>query len=251
MKIVKRTIALLLCFCLIFLCCACGGKNETPEDNSEPSTENAENVNKPDKAGDGKIVLPYNEEDGLNPYFAKSDENLYLCDLMYEPLYQLDKTFSPTGVIAESIHVVDNVATVLMIAPIALAVCKKQNISPVSAIIAIAISSNLQGAATLVGDTTAIMLGSSLDMSFVDFFVYQGKPSIFFAVELGAVLSALILAWIFRREKGKIGKGQPKTPVTDYVPTYLLLGTIVLLIAASVSTLSSITITASSTITIL
>lgn len=112
MKIAKRTIALFLCFCLIFLCCACGGKNETPEDNSEPSTENAENVNKPDKAGDGKIVLPYNEEDGLNPYFAKSDENLYLCDLMYEPLYQLDKTFSPTGVIAESIHVTDNVATV-------------------------------------------------------------------------------------------------------------------------------------------
>ena len=54
---------------------------------------------------------------------------------------------------------IDNVATVLMIAPVALAVCKKLDISPVSMILSIAVSSNLQGAATLVGDTTSIMLG--------------------------------------------------------------------------------------------
>ena len=53
---------------------------------------------------------------------------------------------------------VDNVATVLMIAPVALAFCKKLNISPVPSIICIAVSSNLQGAATLVGDTTSILL---------------------------------------------------------------------------------------------
>ena len=112
MKIARRTIALLLCFCLIFLCCACGGKEKIPENNNEETTDNSLVVEENSKAGDGKIVLPYNEEDGLNPYFAKSDENLYICDLMYEPLYQLDKTFSAIGVIAESIHVTDNVATV-------------------------------------------------------------------------------------------------------------------------------------------
>ena len=53
---------------------------------------------------------------------------------------------------------VDNVATVLMIAPVAMAVCKKLGTNPVPVIIGIAVSSNLQGAATLVGDTTAIML---------------------------------------------------------------------------------------------
>ena len=128
---------------------------------------------------------------------------------------------------------VDNVATVLMIAPVALAICQKLNTNPVPFIIGIAVSSNLQGAATLVGDTTAIMLGSYADMSFLDFFWYQGKPGIFFAVELGALVSAIILAWIFRREKGKIGKTQSLTPVTDYVPTVLLCGTVVLLILAS------------------
>ena len=128
---------------------------------------------------------------------------------------------------------VDNVATVLMVAPVALAVCQKLKTNPVPVIIGIAVSSNLQGAATLVGDTTAIMLGSALDMSFLDFFVYQGKPGMFFAVELGAIISAFILAWLFRKEKASVPKGAPKTVVTDYVPTVLLVGTIVLLIVAS------------------
>lgn len=128
---------------------------------------------------------------------------------------------------------VDNVATVLMIAPIALAICQKLGTNPVPFIIAIAVSSNLQGAATLVGDTTAIMLGSALDMSFLDFFWYQGKPGIFFAVELGAVLSALILLVIFRRDTKKVDKASERTKVTDLVPTFLLAATLVLLIGVS------------------
>ena len=128
---------------------------------------------------------------------------------------------------------VDNVATVLMVAPVAIQICKKLKTDPVPFIISIAVSSNLQGAATLVGDTTAIMLGSALDMSFLDFFWYEGKPSIFFAVELGAVLSALIVWSIFRKEKGKIEKTGILTEVTDYVPTVLLFGAIGLLICAS------------------
>ena len=128
---------------------------------------------------------------------------------------------------------VDNVATVLMIAPVALAICKKLNTNPVPFIIGIAVSSNLQGAATLVGDTTAIMLGSALDMSFLDFFWYHGKPSIFFAVELGAVISAFILYIIFRKEKAPVPPTGEMTKVTDYVPTILLVGAIGLLVCAS------------------
>ena len=128
---------------------------------------------------------------------------------------------------------VDNVATVLMVAPVALAICKKLKTNPVPFIIGIAVSSNLQGAATLVGDTTAIMLGSYADMSFLDFFWYKGRPGIFFAVELGAIASALILAWLFRREKDSIEQSGELTPVTDYVPTVLLVGMIALLISAS------------------
>jgi len=77
------------------------------------------------------------------------------------------------------------------------------------------------------------MLGSALDMSFMDFFWYKNRPGMFFAVELGAILSAVILAFLFRKEKSPIPKAQERTKVTDYVPSALLLGTILLLILAS------------------
>ena len=128
---------------------------------------------------------------------------------------------------------VDNVATVLMVAPVAIEICKKLKTNPVPFIISIAVSSNLQGAATLVGDTTAIMLGSALDMSFFDFIIYQGKPGMFFVVELGAIFSAIIVYFIFRKEKGSIPKSGKMTEVTDFVPTILLFGAIALLIVAS------------------
>ena len=128
---------------------------------------------------------------------------------------------------------VDNVATVLMVAPVAIEICKKLKTNPIPFIISIAVSSNLQGAATLVGDTTAIMLGSALNMSFLDFIWYQGKPGMFFMVELGAVLSACIVYFTFRKEKGSIPKSGKMTEVEDLVPTILLVGAIVLLIVAS------------------
>ena len=128
---------------------------------------------------------------------------------------------------------VDNVATVLMVAPVAIEICKKLKTNPVPFIISIAVSSNLQGAATLVGDTTAIMLGSALNMSFFDFIIYDGKPGMFFIVELGAIFSAIIVYFIFRKEKGSIPKSGKMTEVTDYVPTVLLFGAIGLLIVAS------------------
>ena len=128
---------------------------------------------------------------------------------------------------------VDNVATVLMIAPVAIEICKKLKTNPIPFIISIAVSSNLQGAATLVGDTTAIMLGSALEMSFFDFIWYHGKPGMFFMVELGAVLSACIVYFTFRKDKGAIPKTGKLTEVEDIVPTILLVGAIVLLIVAS------------------
>ena len=93
---------------------------------------------------------------------------------------------------------IDNVATVYMIAPVALAICKKIRISPVPMIISIAVSSNLQGAATLVGDTTSIMLAGAARMDFMDFFWFHGRPG-----------------------------------VEDYVPTIAMAGHIVFLIGAS------------------
>jgi len=171
---------------------------------------------------------------GLVALFIESKMPALLADIVMDKVPNVQMAAVAMALFAGVISAfVDNVATVLMVAPVALEICKKYNTNPVPFIIGIAVSSNLQGAATLVGDTTAIMLGSALDMSFMDFFWYQGKPSIFFAVELGAVLAALILAFLFRKEKAPIPKSAERTKVTDYVPSGLLIGTIVLLICAS------------------
>ena len=131
---------------------------------------------------------------------------------------------------------VDNVATVLMVAPVGLAISRKIGINPVPVIIAIAVSSNLQGAATLVGDTTSILLGDYAGMNFMDFLFWDGKFSIFWAVELGAVGTAFILYFLFRKEKAPV-VSERMTEVTDFVPGYLMIAVVVCLIVASFVTI--------------
>lgn len=170
---------------------------------------------------------------GIVTLFIESKMPMRIADVMLSKFKNVRSAIVAMALLAGIVSAfVDNVATVLMIAPIALAVCKKQNISPVSPIIAIAISSNLQGAATLVGDTTSILLGGYADMNFFDFFWFKGRPGIFWAVELGAFATAFILLYLFRREKDSL-KLTDRTEVTDYVPSFLMIGVIVLLIAAS------------------
>ncbi len=127
---------------------------------------------------------------------------------------------------------VDNVATVLMVAPVGLAVAKKLKINPVPVIVAIAVSSNLQGATTLVGDTTSILLAGHVGMNFNDFFWFRGRLGIAWAVEIGALLTVPVLLWLFRRDKEKV-REEVTAVVKDYVPTWLMLGTVLLLILAS------------------
>jgi Na+/H+ antiporter NhaD/arsenite permease-like protein len=127
---------------------------------------------------------------------------------------------------------VDNVATVLMVAPVAVVVAKKLETSPVPFVIAIAISSNLQGAATLVGDTTSILLGDYAGLDFIDFFFYQGRVGMFWVVQIGALLSAVVLLVLFRKQRQKVSLNEHSV-VQDYVPTILLVAMIALLIFAS------------------
>ena len=127
---------------------------------------------------------------------------------------------------------IDNVATVLMVAPVGMAICKKLKMSPVGMILSIAVSSNLQGAATLVGDTTSIMLGDYANMNFMNFFWMKGRPGIFFAVELGALATVPVMMFLFRKDKAPVSSTE-RTAVSNYVPTVMLLLMVVALITAS------------------
>jgi Na+/H+ antiporter NhaD/arsenite permease-like protein len=127
---------------------------------------------------------------------------------------------------------VENVATVLIIAPIALTLAKKLKMNPVKMMIAIAVSSNLQGTATLIGDPPSMLLAGFAKMNFMDFFFYKGRPSIFFAVELGALVSFLVLFFIFKQEREKV-KLIPVEKVKSWIPTIFLVALVLLLAISS------------------
>jgi Na+/H+ antiporter NhaD/arsenite permease-like protein len=97
---------------------------------------------------------------------------------------------------------IENIAVVLIVAPITFSLCRKIKASPVPAIIGIAIASNLQGTATLIGDPPSMILANYQRMNFNNFFFYHGRPSIFFAVEIGAIGATLFLYYYFRRYRG-------------------------------------------------
>ncbi|MDD5006107.1 MAG: SLC13 family permease [Candidatus Omnitrophica bacterium] len=127
---------------------------------------------------------------------------------------------------------VENVATVLIVAPIALSLAKKLKINPMNMMIAIALSSNIQGTATLIGDPPSMLLGGFAKMNFWDFFFYKGRPSIFFAVELGALASFIVLYFVFRNHKEKVIISEIDK-IKSWVPTIILVVLIFALAASS------------------
>lgn len=66
----------------------------------------------------------------------------------------------------------------------------------------------------------------------MDFFFFRGRLGIFWVVQMGALVSTIILLYIFRNDTQPISLTE-KTIVKDYFPTVLLLGMVILLILAS------------------
>ena len=117
---------------------------------------------------------------------------------------------------------VENVATVLVMAPIALALCKKINLNPTYFLIGLAVMSNLEGTATLVGDPPSMIFASFSGYTFNDFFFHAGRPSIFFIVQSGMLAGCLFFYFFF----AKCGKNKiqiDKEPVISWVPFILFI----------------------------
>lgn len=170
---------------------------------------------------------------GLVSLFIASKAPVFLAERLIARMPNVRFAAAALALLAGIISAfVDNVATVLMVAPVGLAIAKKLKISPVPIVIAIAVSSNLQGAATLVGDTTSILLGAYTGMNFFDFFFMEGRPGIFWAVELGALASTFVLLFLFRKETAPVHT-IGNTRVEDALPSAMLLLMIVLLVGAS------------------
>jgi Na+/H+ antiporter NhaD/arsenite permease-like protein len=67
----------------------------------------------------------------------------------------------------------DNVTTVLLIAPVTLLVCDRLGASPIPFLIAEVLASNIGGAATLIGDPPNIIIASRSGLTFNDFLVHM------------------------------------------------------------------------------
>lgn len=116
---------------------------------------------------------------------------------------------------------VENVATVLVMAPIALALCKKLKLNPASFMVGLAVMSNLEGTATLVGDPPSMIFASFAGYTFNDFFIHSQKISIFFFIQAGLIVGCVFFYFIFRSAKEKIEVEETK--VVSLFPSALLL----------------------------
>ncbi len=93
----------------------------------------------------------------------------------------------------------DNVTTVVLIAPVTILICEILGISPLPYLIAEALLSNTGGVATLVGDPPNVLIGSAAGLSFNDFLIHS-LP----IVAVAWVATLFLLRYLFRDELSKI-----------------------------------------------
>lgn len=99
---------------------------------------------------------------------------------------------------------VENVACVLIAAPVALSLAERLKMPPQPILIGCALASNLQGCALLVGDPPSMLLAAEANFTFFDFIWLAGRPSIFWCVQAGAVAGLAFLWLVFRKYKGRV-----------------------------------------------
>jgi Na+/H+ antiporter NhaD/arsenite permease-like protein len=91
--------------------------------------------------------------------------------------------------------VLDNVTTVLLVAPVTLAVCSRLELPPAPYLISLVLASNIGGMATLIGDPPNIIIASRGGLTFNDFLVH--------ALPLTVILVGLlvvVMRWVYRHE---------------------------------------------------
>ena len=87
----------------------------------------------------------------------------------------------------------DNVTTVLLIAPVTFLVCDRLGLNPIPFLIAEVLASNIGGTATLIGDPPNIIIASRAGLSFNDFLIHLAP----FIVVL-MVVFVVVCRWLFR-----------------------------------------------------
>jgi Na+/H+ antiporter NhaD/arsenite permease-like protein len=96
----------------------------------------------------------------------------------------------------------DNVTTVLLVAPVTILLCERLGIPPVPFLIAETMASNIGGTATLIGDPPNIIIGSKAGLSYMDFLVNLAPLVIVLMVVFIGVIRVLFRsALVYRQER--------------------------------------------------
>lgn len=133
--------------------------------------------------------------------------------------------------------ILDNVTTVLLVAPVALSVCARLELSPAPYLISLVLASNIGGMATLIGDPPNIIIASRADLTFNDFLIHSLPLTV---VMIGALI--YLLRFVFRKalvadvssDTGErlAAELDPASAITDRGRLYRALGVLVLVMVA-------------------
>ncbi|WP_328687702.1 ArsB/NhaD family transporter [Streptomyces phaeochromogenes] len=97
----------------------------------------------------------------------------------------------------------DNVTTVLLIAPVTILVCTRLGLPIVPYLIAEVMACNIGGAATLIGDPPNIMIGSRADLSFNDFLMHMA-PIVVVLMVVFVLMSRVMFRKAFRYDPERV-----------------------------------------------
>jgi Na+/H+ antiporter NhaD/arsenite permease-like protein len=95
----------------------------------------------------------------------------------------------------------ENVTVVLLIAPIVFVITDRMGYDPAPMIIGVALASNMAGSATMIGDPPAIIVAGHYNLSFIDFIIHYGKPSMFFITLTPMIISTYIYTLLVPEQK--------------------------------------------------
>jgi Na+/H+ antiporter NhaD/arsenite permease-like protein len=106
------------------------------------------------------------------------------------------------GITALASPFLDNVTTVMLVAPVTVAVCRRLDISPAPYLIAEVLASNIGGAATLIGDPPNIIIASRAGLSFNDFLIHM-TPIVALLFALFVVMARFLFrkSFVYHPEK--------------------------------------------------
>ena len=96
----------------------------------------------------------------------------------------------------------DNVTTVLLVAPVTLLITETLKVSPYPYLFAEIFASNIGGTATLIGDPPNIMIGSAVGYTFNDFVIHLAPVVV---VIMAATLVPIYFIWGRKPQRGRRG----------------------------------------------